>query len=77
MNRATLLLADLPNDTWSTLTNLQIATRYNIPPPVVRRFRREASRPAQPAFLSHPLNHRRPDKTASYKHVSEQHHVLL
>ena len=60
MNRSTLLLADLPADTWENNTNLQIGDRYAIPPPVVRRFRKEAKRPTQPLGLTGIANHHSP-----------------
>ena len=51
MNRNQLLLADLPATTWRDCSNLQIAERYDIPRPVVRLFRKEGARPAQPTRL--------------------------
>lgn len=48
MNRSHLLLSDLPASTWQAQSNLQIAELYNIPRPVVRRFRKDHHKPAQP-----------------------------
>jgi hypothetical protein len=57
MNRNHLLLSALPASMWQSQSNIQIAERYDIPRPFVRRFRKEQHKPAQPRHLKSTATH--------------------
>ncbi len=67
MNRSYLLLSALPDSTWQSQSNIQIAERYDIPRPVVRRFRKDHHKPAQPGHLKSTATKHQRQKTTSYK----------